>query len=321
MKHPTVILHTNAPDEAVTIVAAQHPDLPLHGCDSYEALPGLIAETGAEVIYSVRFQGGPGYPAAAALSPPVKWLSVGGSGVDHLGVWDPQAVTVTNAAGVAADMMAEYALGTALSFTLDLARYRRDQAARAWDPDAGVEPLEGKTCLILGLGKTGHAVARRMKAMGLHVIGVRARPKPTANCDEVHGMAALPDLWARADVLVVCVPLLPSTRGIVDGAAFAAMKPTAILVDVSRGGVIEEAPLLEALQTGRIRGAARDVYAQEPLPPESPFWDLPNLILTPHSSAVYDGWAARSVRMFAENLGRYRRGEPLSNIVDPTRGY
>lgn len=321
MKTPAVILHTNAPDEAVAIVAETHPDLSLHGCDSYAALPGLIAETGAEVIFSVRFQGGPGYPAAAALSPPVKWLSVGGSGVDHLGSWDTGAVTVTNAAGVAADMMAEYALGCALQFTLDLGRYRRDQAARIWDPAAKVEPLEGKTCLILGLGKTGQAVARRMKAMGLHVLGVRARPKAAENCDEVHGMEALPDLWPRADLLVVCVPLLPSTRGIVGAQAFAAMKPSAILIDVSRGGVIDEAPLLDALQTGRIRGAARDVFAEEPLPKDSPFWAQDNLILTPHSSAVYDGWAAKSVRMFAENLSRYRRGAPLFNVVDPARGY
>lgn len=321
MKQPAVILHTNAPDEALAIVADIHPDLPLHGCDSYEALPGLIRETAAEVIYSVRFQGGPGYPAKAALSPPVKWLSVGGSGVDHLGTWNPDAVTVTNAAGVAADMMAEYVLGTTLQFTLNLAHFRTAQSARTWNPDDRVDPVEGKTCVILGLGKTGQAVARRMKAMGLHVIGVRARPRPTGNCDEVHGMDALPVLWPRADILVVCVPLLPSTRGIVGAPAFAAMKPSTILVDVSRGGVIEEGPLLDALRQGRIRGAARDVFAEEPLSADSPFWDQENLILTPHCSAVYDGCAAKSVRMFAENLARYCRGDALSNIVDPVRGY
>lgn len=321
MKHPAVILHTDAPDEALAIVSQVHPDLPLHGCDSYQALPGLIAETGAEVLYSVRFHGGPGYPAQAALSPPVKWLSVGGSGVDHLGTWDAEAVTVTNAAGVAADMMAEYVLGTTLHFTLNLPHFRAAQSARRWDSNDRVEPVEGKTCLILGLGKTGQAVARRMQAMGLHVIGVRARPKPTECCDEVHGMDALPGLWPRADVIVVCVPLLASTRGIVGASAFAAMKPSTILVDVSRGGVIDEAPLLDALRSGRIRGAARDVFAEEPLPETSPFRAQENLILTPHCSAVYDGWAAKSVRMFAENLSRYRRGEALSNIVDPTRGY
>lgn len=321
MTSPAVILHVRAPEEAIAIVAETHLDLPLHGCDSYAALPAMIAETGAEVIYSVRFEGGPGFPASAALAPPVKWLSVGGSGVDHLGTWNPEAVTVTNAAGVAADMMAEYVLGCALHFTLDLGGRRRDQDAHAWNPSAKVDPLEGKTCLILGLGKTGQAVARRMKAMGLQTVGVRARPQPTESCDEVHGMDALPDLWPRADLVVVCVPLLDSTRGLMGRDAFAAMKPSAILVDVSRGGVIEEPALLDALRSGHIRGAARDVFAEEPLPADSPFWAQENLIVTPHSSAVYDGWAAKSVRMFAENLSRYRRGEPLANIVDPARGY
>lgn len=321
MKQPNVILHTSAPETARAIVAEMHPDLTLHGCDSYAKLPGLIAETGAEVIFSVRFEGGAEYPAGAALSSPVKWLSVGGSGVDHLGSWDAATMTVTNAAGVAADMMAEYVLGTVLHFTLGLARLRAAQDRREWDHAARVEPVAGKTCLILGLGKTGQAVARRMQAMGMKVIGVRARPAPTDNCDEVHGMAALPDLWPRADVVVVCVPLLPSTTGLIGEAAFAAMKPSAILVDVSRGGVIEEAPLLDAMQTGRIRGVARDVFAEEPLPADSPFWDQERLILTPHCSAVHDGWAEKAVRMFAENLGRYRRNEPLLNVVDPARGY
>ena len=117
------------------------------------------------------------------------------------------------------------------------------------------------------------------------------------------------------------VPLLPSTRGLIGARAFAAMKPGAVLVDVSRGGVVDEPALLAALESGRLRGAARDVFAREPLPEESPLWDAPNLIVTPHCSAVYEGWEDRSVAMFAENLGRWCRGEPLANVVDPARGY
>jgi len=321
MTQPSVILHCDAPDEAMAIVADTHPDLTLHGCNSYADLPALIADSGAEVVFSVRFAGTTGYPSSAVLSPPVRWLSVGGSGTDHLGQWSPDAVTVTNAAGVAADMMAEYVLGTALHFTLRLDHFRGLQADRHWSPNDYVEPLAGQTCLILGLGKTGEAVARRMKAMGLETLGVRAQPRPTTHCDEVHGMGALPDLWPRADVIVVCVPLLSSTRGLVDERAFAAMKSTAVLVDISRGGVIEDGPLIAALQGDRIRGAALDVFAQEPLPGDHPLWGLENVILTPHCSSVYAGWTAKSVRMFAENLGRYRRGELLHNVVDPSRGY
>ncbi len=321
MKSPTVILHTDNPDAAHAVLAEGHPDLPIHTCDSYEALTGLIEDTGAEVVYSVRFAGTPGFPRAALVeNPQIKWASVGGSGTDHLNPWNPDEVTVTNAAGVAADMMAQYALGAMLHFTLDFPGFRAAQARRDWI-GGKVEPIDSKTVLIIGLGKTGEAVAVRAKAMGLNTIGVRARPKPTPNVDEVHGMEALPDLWPRADFIVVCVPLLDSTRGLVGAEAFAAMKPTTVIIDVSRGGVIDEAPLLAALEQNRIRGAALDVFVTEPLPQGHRFWELDNVIVTPHCSSVYDGWDLKSVRMFSENLMRYRKGEVLNNIVNPQRGY
>jgi phosphoglycerate dehydrogenase-like enzyme len=322
MINPTVILHTNQTAEALNIVAAAHPDLKLHGCDSHAALPGLIAKTRAEVVYSVRFADSQPFPRAALVADgPVRWVSVGGSGIDHLVPWDMGRVTVTNAAGVAADMMAEYVLGTYLSFTLNLTRFRTLQAERRWVPDGSVSPAIGGTVLILGLGKTGQAVARRMQAMGLTVLGVRARPRETPHCDEVHGIDALAALWPRADLVVTCVPLLDSTRGLVSRAAFAAMKGSAVVVDVSRGGVIDEAALISALGSGAIRGAALDVFATEPLPADNPLWALENVIITPHCSSVDAGWSARSVRMFADNLNRHRRGDTLENIVDPARGY
>jgi phosphoglycerate dehydrogenase-like enzyme len=319
---PTVILSTDAPIAPLAVLGETHPDLTVLGCESYEALPALIAETGAEIVFTIKFGGSPHYPRAALVeSPTVKWVSVGGSGTDHLRPWDPARLTVTNSAGVAADMMAEYALGAMLSFSLGLRRFERDRQARRWDVAAKVEPIEGRTVLIVGLGKTGEAVARRARAMGLTVLGVRARPRPMPDVDEVHGIEALPGLWGRADFIVCAVPLLDSTRGLVDAAAFAAMKPSAVLIDVSRGGVVDQPALIGALRDGRIRGAALDVFAVEPLPADNPLWTFDNAILTPHCSSVYEGWDVKSVRMFAENLSRYRRGEPLANVVDPARGY
>lgn len=321
MKSPVTILHTNNPDASRKVLAAAHPDLEIHTCDSYDALPAMVADTGAEVVYSVRFAGTPGFPRQALIdAPSVKWVSVGGSGTDHMNPWNPDALTVTNAAGVAADMMAEYALGGMLHFSLDLPGFRAAQGRREWIAGK-VEPIEGKTVLILGLGQTGLAVAKRAKAMGLTTIGVRARPKATDNVDEVHGMGALPTLWARADFIVCCVPLLDRTRGLVNADAFAAMKPSAVIIDVSRGGVIDETPLVNALQSGAIRGAALDVFSIEPLPSDHILWGFENVIITPHCSSVYDGWDLKSVRMFADNLTRYRKGEALSNIVNPERGY
>ena len=155
----------------------------------------------------------------------------------------------------------------------------------------------------------------------MHTIGVRARPAAVAHVDEVHGADALPELLPQADFVVVCVPLLESTRGMLGRAAFAAMKPEVVIVDVSRGTVIEEAALLDALNRRAIRGAALDVFATEPLPPDHPIWGYDNVIVTPHCSSVYEGWEEKSLSLFCDNLDRYRRGDPLRQIVDPVRGY
>ena len=318
---PSVILHTDRPAAALTVLKETHPDLTVHGCDSYAALPELIGRVAAEVVYSVRFDGTPRYPRQALVeSPTVKWVSIGGSGTDHLGHWDPERLMVTNAAGVAAGMLAEYVLGAMLSFSLDLRGFERRQQARLWG-GGGVEPIEGKTVLIIGLGKTGTAVASRAQAMGMRTLGIRARPKPMPCLDEVHGPDALLALLGRADFIVCCVPLLPSTRGLLGMTAFAAMKPSAVLIDISRGGVVDEAALLAALDGKQIKGAALDVFATEPLPADHPLWGYDNVAITPHCAAVYDGWDIKSVRMFADNLKRYRSGAPLENVVSPERGY
>ncbi len=321
MKAPIVVLHTDKPKPAHDLLATAHPDLTIRTCDTYDGLPSVLAETGAEVLYSVRFDGTPRYPRDAVLSAPhLAWVSVGGSGTDHLAPWDPAALTVTNAAGVAADMMAEYALGAALHFSLGLDAFRQAQNRRSWVVGQ-VKPIAGQTVLIIGLGKTGEAAAARFKAMGLKTLGVRARPRETPNVDAVYGMEDLPRLWAQADVIVVCVPLTPETRGMVGRQAFGAMKASAVLVDVSRGGVIDEAALLSALENDGLRGAALDVFAEEPLPADHRLWAFENVIVTPHCSSVYPGWDLRSVEMFSDNLSRYRRGDALQNIVNPGRGY
>lgn len=320
-KAPSVILHTDRPEPGLAILRETHPDLSVHACETYAELPSMIEHMAAEVVYSVRFDGTPRFPRQSLVeSPTVKWVSVGGSGTDHLGRWDPSRLTVTNAAGVAAGMLAEYALGAMLSFSLDLRGFARRQQARQWAARR-VEPIEGKTVLIVGLGKTGEAVARRAHAMGMKTLGIRARPQPMPDLDEVHGPDALLTLLRRADFVICCVPLLPNTRGLIGSAAFAAMKPSAVLIDISRGGVVDEAALLSALDTGRLKGAALDVFATEPLPADNPLWACENVIVTPHCASVYDGWDLKAVRMFAGNLTRWRNGQPLLNVVDPERGY
>ena len=316
-----LIVHYDHPETFIDIIEARLPDAEIRCCTSYAALPAMLDDFAPEVIYGIRFDGTPGFPRAAIMAcPTLGWFSVGGSGTDHLAPWDPARLTVTNAAGVAAEQMAQYALGAALSFSLGLAAFERDRRDRAWRI-ATVAGIDGRTVAIVGLGKTGQAVARRFKAMGCSTLGVRANPAPTEAVDEVLGPDRLHDALGAADVVVVCVPLTGATRHLIDARALAAMKPGAVLVDVSRGGVVDGAALIEALRSGRLGDAALDVFETEPPPPESPFWTLDNVIVTPHCSSVYDGWERRSTEMFCDNAERWLAGAPLENVVDPVRGY
>ena len=319
---PRVIIMNDAAGPMAARLREAVPEAEVAVVSRYEETEAVLAEFQPDVVYSIKFAGNEGFPVEALFGPEgPEWVSVGGSGCDHLGTWDAGRVTVTNSAGVAAHMMAEYAFGCALHFSLDFAGLAKDKASRRWDRARMMAPLKGRTLLIVGLGQTGQAVAARGQALGMHVIGTRARPEPMEHLDEVHAADDLPGLWGRADMIVVAVPLLPSTRGMIGAADFAAMKRSAVLVDVSRGGVIDGEALLEALQEGRIAGAGLDVFAEEPLPEESAFWDLDNIILSPHASGVYEGWELNSFDMFIENLKRWQKGEALRNVVDPARGY
>ena len=319
---PRVLILNDDTAPLVECLTQAMSDAQVIGCESYAAMHDLVPQFKPDVVYSVTFAGRAGFPAEALFGPQgPAWISVGGSGCDHLGQWDADRVTVTNAAGVASAMMAEYVFGTVLYYTLDIEGLARDKANHHWNPARLVEPLQGKTMLIVGLGNTGQAVAKRAKAFDMHVLGTRARPVAMEHVDEVHASADLPDLYPRADVVVVCVPLLASTQGMIDTQAFAAMKPSAMLVDVSRGGVVDNDALINALRSGAIAHAALDVFPTEPLPADSPNWSLDNAIISPHCSAVFDGWAMRSFDLFLANLIRWRAGQTLHNIVDPARGY
>ena len=316
-----VLLHNAETAPSVAELLQRFPQVSAMGCDTYEDLPQAIADFRPDAVYTVRFAGTPGYPRDALFGAGgPRWIANGGAGTDHFGQWDPAKVTVTNAAGVAADMMAEYVMGCFLHFTLDVPGLQADKAARAWRART-VRPLQGQTLLIVGLGSTGRAIAARAKAFGMRVIGTRARPQEMENVDQVYPADALGEALPQADFIAVCTPLTPQTRGSIAKAEIAAMKPGVILADVSRGGVMDPEALLEGLSSGRIAAAALDVFTQEPLPPESPFWAQENVVISPHCSSVYEGWDEASFQLFLANLEGWLAGKELFNIVDPKRGY
>lgn len=318
---PRIVLHNDKTANLAKQLLARFPDADFRECNSYRDLPSLMERYRPEIVYSVRFAGTPGFPRDALFGTHgPRWLANGGAGTDHYGQWDASKTIVTNAAGVAANMMAEYVFGGFLHFTLDVSGLQKDKAAKAWKPRM-VTPLFGKTLLVVGLGHTGQAIASRAKAFGITVLGTRTTPRTMENVDEVHPPDALHQLLPRADFVAVCTPLTIQTRALIGAREIAAMKSGVILADVSRGGVMVQSALLDALKAGHVAGAALDVFETEPLPAESPFWELDNLIISPHCSSVFAGWEAASFDLFLRNLAHWKKGEDLINIVDPTRGY
>jgi phosphoglycerate dehydrogenase-like enzyme len=316
-----VLLHNDATTVMAQKLSAAYPHIKVEQCNTYDALPAMVAEFRPDVVYSVRFAGTPGFPRDALFRPGgPKWIANGGAGTDHFAHWDTAHTTVTNGAGVAADMMAEYVMGGFLHFTLDVPGFQSDQRQHLWQ-DRTVRPLKGATLLIIGLGHTGRAIAARAKAFGMRVIGTRARPCPMDNVDAVHPASDLAAVLARADFIAIATPLTPATRGLLGPAEFAAMRRGVILADVSRGGVINQTALLHALDTGQVAAAALDVFETEPLPNDSPFWHRDNVIVSPHCSSVYAGWEDASFDLFLSNLDRWLKGQELTNVVDPGRGY
>jgi phosphoglycerate dehydrogenase-like enzyme len=187
-----------------------------------------------------------------------------------------------------------------------------------------MERLEGRTVGIVGYGDIGRAVAARLRPLGVNVLALRRRPERSESdplASESVPPERLVELVSRSNDVVLSLPSTPATRGFVGRAALAAMKPTGVLVNVGRGDTVDEAALVEALEGGRIRGAALDVFETEPLPPGHPLWRLPNVLLSPHSADHVPGWVEGGMRVFLRQLERFQRGEPLQDPVDKRAGY
>jgi phosphoglycerate dehydrogenase-like enzyme len=208
-----------------------------------------------------------------------------------------------------------------LYFAKQLPRLHRQQRDHRWERFAGRE-LRGRTVAIVGLGKIGMEVARVSRALGLRVTGTRrGGGVDGAVVDVQRPPRELRELLADADYVVLAVPHTADTEGLIGVAELSAMRPGAVLVNVARGKVVDEQGLIDALRSGQLGGAALDVFAQEPLPPESPLWDMPNVLVSPHSASTADSENAKLADLFCENLRRYLTRRPLLNVFDRERGY
>ena len=312
------------PDDWETVVLRDVVD----ACgDGGEPTPAALhAIRGAEVYL------GYGIPSALlqAAGEGLRWAHSGAAGVGgslHAPMLASEVV-LTNSAGVHAEPIADTVLAAILHFARGLDWAVRLQAEHRWDKgpweaaDAPVRELAELTLGVHGLGGIGKAVARRGVALGMRVLATRRRPGDAPEGVELFtGDDALPRLLDASDVLVVTVPRTKGTEGSIGAAELARLPDGATVVVISRGGVVDEDALVEALAGGRIRGAELDVFAREPLPRESPLWALPNALLTPHISGVSHQFWRRETELIAENIRRYLAGAPLLNTVDKQAGY
>ena len=270
-----------------------------------------------------------GTPAAlAALVEPMRalrWLHIPRAGVDSSLVKPvlERDIIVTNSAGVHAIPIAEWVLLFMLNHVKQVPALLRAQAEHTWTGNGKLQldELAGKTLLVVGMGQIGQAIAARAAAFGVRVWGSSRSGRPTDDVERVVAGTAWRELLGEADFVVIAAPLTPETRGIFGAEELAAMKPTGYLINVARGEIVREDALVNALRANGIAGAALDVFAQEPLPPESPIWALPNVFATPHISWNSPHIRPRTLALFLDNLRRFVAGEPLVNVVDKKAGY
>jgi phosphoglycerate dehydrogenase-like enzyme len=260
----------------------------------------------------------------------LKWVQAPAVGVGHLLSEELIAspIVLTSARGVRARAIAEHVMGMAIALARQLPWVMAKQRAHEWALDeieasGSIRTLYNRRIGIIGLGSIGLEVARAASAFGMRVVAIRKRideARPPF-VDEVLPPERLTELLAASDVLVLSAPLTPQTRQLINRERLAVTKPGAFLINVGRGKLIDDEAVAEAVRSGQLGGAALDVFTREPLDPASPLWDLPNVIVTPHMSGAMEDYWTPLVALFAENLRRFERGEPLLNVVDKKAGY
>ncbi len=285
-----------------------------------EPLLPLVPE--AEVLLTLRLP--PGVPESM---PSLKWIHSQAAGIDYIdrspGLLDA-GVVISSSSGVHARPLSETVLGAIIALAKGFPQAVRRQGRREWLRYTP-EDIEGKVVCVIGAGKIGTAIAERCRAMGMRVIGVR-RAAPTGRSDvgpfeRVLGRDGLAEALASSDYVVLCAPRTPETVGMIGASEFGSMKEGARFINVARGDLVDEGALIGALESRGLAGAYLDVFATEPLPDDSPLWDMENVLITGHSGAGSADRDERVVEIFLENLRRYLIGRALVNVYDHERGY
>ena len=256
--------------------------------------------------------------------PRLQWIHTYSAGVEKLlsnVTFSQSDILLTNSRGIHGIPMAEHVLGTMLASGRCLIEAWENQKAHTWKRLTEPDELFGKTAAIIGLGSIGREIAKHLKNMGMRVVAVKQTTSIEPFVDQLFTLDHLPAALSCADYIIVTLPLTPQTKKLFNRKTFDMMKENAFFINVSRGDIVEEADLEEALTTKRIRGASLDVFTTEPLPEDSPLWDVPNLFITPHHSAISPMYLDRSLKIFRNNLQIFPQRIGMLNVVDKKRGY
>jgi len=321
VQHPFTVWHP--PASFVEALRRRWPEMKVVHAQNYELLAAEIPDADIFVGYWLK-------PEQFAQARKLKWIHSTSAGVSHLmypGLCN-SGVLVTNSSGIFSAPMAEHTMGLLIALARnfpDTLRYqeRRQWAQQElWDKPQGLEELNGQLLLILGFGSIGRELARLARAFGMRIWGVtRSGEGDRTLAEKILPPSRLDEALPEADYVVIAAPETPDTRQLVGAAQIARMKARARVVNIARGSLLDEAALVRALEAGALAGAALDVTTDEPLPPESPLWSAPNLLLTPHTSAASQRLWERQTALVVELLDRWFDGKELFNRVDFSRGY
>ena len=295
-------LGTLFPDLVVHIARSVDEAMPLIGAmDILITLPPHLGSQAAQL-----------FAAATRL----KWVQLVTTGSDNVREYlEGSTVVLTSARGLHGHQMSEAAIAAMLGLARQVPRLLRNQQDQRWQRFPA-QLLNGKTAAIIGLGAIAETLAPMLKIFGMRVVGYSGSSRPVAGFDEVRARSTLAATVGDVDHLIVLAPLSLDTAGLVDGAVFAGMKPSAFLINLARGGIVDEAALLDALNRDALAGAALDVFAIEPLPADNSLWRHPRIIVTPHAGGLHDGYQRDILDLAVENLRHFLAGEPLRNPID-----
>lgn len=285
--------------------------------DEKETIQREIADADAFVTWWSTF-----HPEYITYAKQLRWIQTLTAGVDNFLIPEilDRGILLTSCKGIHGIPMSEHMMGMLLGVTRGLYAIRENQKNKSWDRPR-IEELYGKTLVILGLGHIGRDLAKRANAFGMRVVGVKRTPSSEEFVDKVYGSDDMMTAIAEGDVVVSILPYTPDTYHLIGRDHFARMKSNAIFMSFGRGDVVDENALIAALQQKQIRAAILDVFEEEPLAPTSPLWEMENVYISPHTSALSTYYMERAMEIIGHNLRAYLTGQPLRNVVDVAKGY